>query len=53
MERHIGTWFNENKPEKHEVAELLIDGNHLEFYSRFHGEVFPVTFIGSDFVNNT
>ena len=48
MERHIGTWFRENKPEKHEVAELLIDGNHLEFYSRFHGEVFPVTFIGSD-----
>lgn len=48
MERHIGTWFKESEPEKKEVAELLIDGNHIEFYSRFHGEVFPSTFIGSD-----
>lgn len=48
MERHIGTWFKENEPEKQEVAELLIDANNIEFYSRFHGEVFPTTFIGSD-----
>lgn len=48
MERHVGTWFKEKEPEKKEVAELLIDGNSIEFYSRFHGEVFPTTFIGSD-----
>jgi len=47
MERHVGTWFKEKEPEKKEVAELLIDGNSIEFYSRFHGEVFPTTFIGS------
>lgn len=33
---------------KKEVAELLIDGNHIEFYSRFGEPVFPSTFIGSD-----
>ena len=48
MERHIGIWFKENEPAKHEVAELLIDGNSIEFHSRFHGEIFPVTFIGND-----
>lgn len=48
MERHIGTWHKENNSQKQEVAELIIDGNHIEFYSRFHGEVFPCTFIGSD-----
>lgn len=52
MERHIGTWCKENKPEKCEVAELLIEGNHIEFYSRFHGEIFPVAFIGSDGENS-
>ena len=48
MERHIGTWHKENDSNKSEVGELLIDGNHLEFYSRFHGLVFPETFIGED-----
>lgn len=48
MERHIGTWYKENDSQKHEVAELIIEGNHIEFYSRFHGEVFPCTFIGND-----
>lgn len=48
MERHIGTWFKEKEHEKKEVAELIIDGNNIEFYSRFHGEVFPTAFIGSD-----
>lgn len=48
MERHVGTWYKECDPQKQEVAELIIDGNHIEFYSRFHGEVFPCTFIGSD-----
>lgn len=48
MERHIGTWYKENDSSKSEVGELLIDGNHIEFYSRYHGEVFPTTFVGSD-----
>ena len=48
MERHIGTWYKENEPQKYEVAELIIDGNNIEFYSRFHGEILPSTFIGSD-----
>ncbi len=48
MERHIGTWFKESNPKIKEIAELIIDGNSIEFYSRFHGEVFPATFIGND-----
>ena len=48
MERHIGTWHRENDSRNSEVGELLIDGNYLEFYSRFHGLVFPETFIGED-----
>lgn len=48
MERHIGTWYKENEPQKQEVAELVIDGNSVEFYSRFYDTSFPVTFIGSD-----
>ena len=48
MERHIGTWYKEKDSQKQEVGELIIDGNHIEFYSRFHGEVFPCTFIGCD-----
>lgn len=48
MERHIGTWHKESDPNRSDVGELLIDGNYLEFYSRFHGLVFPETFIGED-----
>lgn len=49
MERHIGSFYIEGNPEKKEIGELIIDGNHLEFYSRFHGEtVFPRSFIGND-----
>ena len=32
MERHIGLWKEEHG-EKSTVAELIIDGNHIEFYS--------------------
>ena len=48
MERHIGNWHKENDSSKSEVGELLIDGNHLEFYSRFYDVLFPQTFIGED-----
>ena len=48
MERHIGVWHKENISQEQEVAELIIDGNHIEFYSRFHDVIFPTTFIGSD-----
>ena len=48
MERHICVWHKENSDNSDEVGELIIDGNLVEFYSRFHGEVFPSTFIGRD-----
>jgi hypothetical protein len=48
MERHIGSWYKEGDSQKQEVGELIVDGNHIEFYSRFWGEVFPSTFIGND-----
>lgn len=48
MERHIGTWYKENDPKHHQSAELIIEGNNVEFYSRFHGEVLPCAFIGND-----
>jgi len=48
MERRIGVCYNENTPEKKDVGELIIDGNHIEFYSRIAGEIFPTAFIGSD-----
>lgn len=40
MERHIGTWYKENEKDKTEVGELVIDGNNIEFYSRFCDPVF-------------
>lgn len=48
MERHIGIWHQELYPQKAEIGELLIDGNRIEFYGRFHGCLFPCTFIGED-----
>ena len=33
MERHIGLWDREYG-NKTTVAELIIDGNHIEFYNR-------------------
>ena len=48
MKRHIGVWHRELEQKQHEVGELIIDGNHIEFYSRFHGIVFPTSFIGED-----
>ena len=48
MKRHIGIWNKEFEPDKKEVGELLIEGNHVEFYSRFPHSVFPETFIGED-----
>ncbi len=48
MERHIGTWYKESEKDKTEVGELIIDGNNIEFYSRFYEPAFPTTFIGSD-----
>lgn len=47
VERHIGTWRKENE-DTPEVAELIIEGNHIEFYRRDYGEVFPCAFVGSD-----
>ena len=33
MERHIGMW-KDSKDDQSHVGELIIDGNHLEFYIR-------------------
>ena len=48
MERHIGVWHKEDNPQKDEVAELIIDGNSIDFYSRINNDGFPCAFIGSD-----
>lgn len=48
MERHICAWHKENSGKSDEVGELIIDGNLIEFYSRFHEVVFPSTYIGGD-----
>lgn len=47
MERHIGLWKKE-RSDKPAVAELIIDGNSLEFFSRDYGHVFPCAFVGTD-----
>lgn len=47
MKRYIGTWTKEGETSP-EVAELIIDGNHIEFYRRDYGEIFPCAFIGSE-----
>ncbi|MDK2801396.1 MAG: hypothetical protein PWQ70_3015 [Clostridiales bacterium] len=47
MERHIGLWSKESD-DSPAVAELIIEGNHIEFYRRDHGEIFPCAFVGSD-----
>lgn len=52
MERHIGVWHKELNPEESEVGELLIDGNHIEFNSRFDISPFKETFFGEDGQNN-
>jgi len=47
MERHIGLWRDEHN-DTPEVAELIIDGNHIEFYRRNTDVVFPYAYVGSD-----
>lgn len=48
MERHIGTCYKESEKDKIEIGELIIDGNHIEFYSRFFVPPFKMAFIGED-----
>jgi len=48
MERIIKIWEKELEPEQKEGAELIINGNNLEFYSRFDYACFPTTYIGKD-----
>lgn len=48
MERHIGVWHIEGKNDKAEVGELIIEGNQIEFYSRFSGLLGSKTFVGND-----
>lgn len=48
MERIITIWEEELEPEQKKVAELIINGNNLEFYSRFDDACFPTTYIVKD-----
>lgn len=47
MERHIGLWKEEHG-DKSTVAELIIDGNHIEFYNRDVQGINGCAFVGSD-----
>lgn len=47
MERHIGLWKEEHG-EKSTVAELIIDGNYIEFYNRDAQGINGCAFVGSD-----
>lgn len=47
LKRHIGLFSTEGKG-KDNVAELIIDGNYIEFYSRNSNEIFPCAFLGGD-----
>lgn len=45
MKRLLGTWIKEEENDPR-VAELILDGNSIEFYRRDHGEIFPCVFVG-------
>lgn len=47
MKRHIGLWEDERNEQK-AVSELVIEGNHIEFYRRGNYSPFHQTFICSD-----
>ncbi len=47
MERHIGLWDREYG-NKTTVAELIIDGNHIEFYNRDVQGINGCAYIGGD-----
>ena len=47
MERHIGLWSTECEQDA-EIAELIIDGNSIEFYRRKSTLPVPTAFIGGD-----
>ena len=48
MKRVIGIWRDVSEREEKcgEVGELIIDGNNLQFYTRFIGKIFRGVFIG-------
>ena len=47
MERHIGLWKKENE-ERSAVAELVIDGNRIEFYSKAQQGIHGCAYICED-----
>ena len=47
MERHIGLW-KEEYADKPTVAELIIDGNHIEFYNRDVHGINGCAYVGTD-----
>ena len=48
MERHIGVCYIESEKESKDIGELIIDGNCIEFYSRFNYLPSKIAFIGQD-----
>lgn len=48
MERHIGLWRKEYENNKPTVAELIIDGNYIEFYNRDVQGINACAYIGED-----
>ena len=47
MKQVLGIWNNEEENDS-QVAELILDGNSIEFYRRDYGEIFPCVFVGGD-----
>lgn len=47
MKRLLGTWSKEEENDP-QVAELILNGNSIEFYRRDYGEIFPCAFVGGD-----
>lgn len=47
MKRFLGMW-NKEEEDDPQVAELILDGNSIEFYRRDYGEIFPCAFVGGD-----
>lgn len=48
MERHIGLWKKEYENDNFTAAELIIDGNHIEFYNQDVLDINACAYIGGD-----
>ena len=48
MKRHIGAWYSEADQTEKRVGELIFDGNHIEFFSRFTRSSGRDVYVGDD-----